>query len=164
MCDICFQINSCLSDCRFGIGESFGFTASQVKTSLIMPFLLEFSLSVLVQKFDSHSSLRRILPSASMLSRHTNLFHIRITQDGTVAKRHIWTHQQFRPWGNSLPVQYTSCHCIRPWMSSKCGSTLLFACRGNRCPQKLSFIRPRDFEWLGNGVNGGRWMSLSDVM
>jgi len=136
------------------------FTAAKLMPCLTTTCVIGYAQSVLVEKYGVEESLRRLLPTLSVICHHTDIVHME--RKGTVMYGHhyVWCHKDIRPWGQNLPVQCERCGHTRSWDCSEGPSgTRLIRCVTPSCNNRFS-VKARQGKWFGSGVDDGRWLEL----
>ena len=135
----------------FHIGDMIGFTSAPLHPPLTGGFVISLSQQAFVEKVEVEICLQRLLVTMPVFCRLTNLVHIHAKQ----GENYIWVHPMVQPSGEPLPVQCSTCGCIRPWIGN---GGEWFICKNPRCGNKLSLPVPSNVEWLRGEVSGGRWL------
>jgi len=149
--------------CSLNLNHLIAFTAPEFQAILTISFFVDFTQRILIEGFDLNPSFRAILNATnqSPLGRHTNVVHITQVQDNNmlkpIARKFVFTHPQFRPWGLRLPISCEKCGAPNlggTWWTQN--STYVFYCRGKQCSGEFRAERPAGFD--RNETKGGHWM------
>ncbi|KAI6014274.1 hypothetical protein BKA83DRAFT_4129931 [Pisolithus microcarpus] len=113
------------------------FTALNFINAVLKPFLVSYSVQVLIEGHALGDVLQDLLNVSLGLRMHSDviLFHVAglisskapfllrraslATTPLVTGYRYSWYHSHRRPWGNSLPIGCKKCAAIRPWGRSK---------------------------------------------
>lgn len=145
------------------VNDLVAFSAPEFHAGLTVGFFVDYAQRVLIEGFSLRPSFKQILTatSQSALGRHTNIVHVHRDAETSafLAWAYVFTHVQWRPWGNRLPIACPECQSPQAWaQAGKQGSTYLYACRWKGCKGKCAFRKPEGYELYSQDVNGGRWM------
>lgn len=130
----------------------FAFNAHGFHPVYATTFILDFFHYVIIdgRTFDSVAGL---ILNSSALARHSAIVRF-WTYDSVVRNCTIkWAHARTQPWGEPVPYQCPTCHCIQSWdqkangaSSELDGGGVTMRCRGNqasgRCSHQLKFSKP----------------------
>lgn len=131
----------------------FAFGAPAFHPIYATTFLLNFFHYVIIDDRSLGSAMGLLLNTLP-LARHTSIVRL-WTVDAVVKSCTLkWAHSRTQPWGEPVPYQCESCHCIQAWdqrgqgASSEIGRDVTMRCSSKReygrCDKYLKFKKPSD--------------------
>src|SRR6266702_1912428 len=146
----------------------FAFNAPAFHPIYATTFLLNFFQHIIIEGW-TFDSIVGLLLNTSALSCHTGIIHF-WTCDSVVKSCILkWTHSRTQPWGNLVPYQCLSCHCIQAW-DQKSQGTLLKLGRDitkqcsyegvdGQCSRHLKFNKP-SVSYKSIKLSEGAWVAF----
>jgi hypothetical protein len=121
-----------------------------------IPFLITLAQHIFIEGFDLTDQFTFLLPSAATFQHHTNILHLRRTQDALHVQRWTWTHKDVKPWGKILPPQCPACHVLHALeCSRKQRKAPAFECKNCR---HTIYLEPEPNDFAGPEASGGLWV------
>jgi hypothetical protein len=127
--------------------------------------------SVVIHGFDFTKVLEHVLLESSMLGMHTADLHFSTAGEGLDMKtmRYVWTHWEYQPWGQLLPLQCLQCGTVQKWCLIQIrGGGYKYECRYGKCGYKgdqrqspayaLTINHPEGGTMLPQCSRNGAWM------
>ncbi|KIM58291.1 hypothetical protein SCLCIDRAFT_10278 [Scleroderma citrinum Foug A] len=100
--------------------------------------------SIVIHGFKFTSALEHVLKESMALGMHTGIMHFLL-----VAK-YVWTHQDYQPWGQPLPMQCPQCGAVKKWkLVQHWDGSYSFECRYRHSHQMTVMVK--------------NWMSMTTV-
>ena len=122
-----------------------------------IPFLITLAQNIFIEGFDLTDRFRFLLPAATPFEHHTNILHLRRTQDVLQVQRWTWMHKDVKPWGKILPAQCPGCGAIHTLeCHRKERKAYAFECKS--CHHIIYFEPEQNNLITGPTLSGGRWM------
>lgn len=148
---VCIALRSALAqNSRWKPANLFAFDAPAFHPIYATTFLLNFFHYMIIEDRTFGSAIGLLL-NTSPLSRHTGIVRF-WTVDAVVKSCTLkWAHSRTQPWGEPVPYQCRSCHCIQAWdqkgqgASSELGRDVTMRCsykgENGQCPECLLFTK-----------------------
>ncbi|KAH9984339.1 hypothetical protein BJV77DRAFT_966235 [Russula vinacea] len=129
--------------------------------------LIDMSQRVILESYDISNFIGNLINSSPIITRHTSIIHLCITEKGTSSVQYLWAHKAIQPWGKCLPPQCDKCGSFQSWdkpvhvpasganrvrYSFRCTGTTV---NGSECMNVLTFYQPEGVIEVKNG-----WMTL----
>ncbi|KAG2739895.1 hypothetical protein P692DRAFT_20851448 [Suillus brevipes Sb2] len=145
---------------RYDIENAFAFGAEGLHVCLTTPFIAAYVERVLVEGFLVQDVMTSLLVVCPRLAMHASIIHVRATnaprrrppnvteynkgelyiddKSSIIMSTYTFFDENQRPWGNALPLQCSSCKCLRQWKRispsiSDNGSVAKFSCTSCKC-------------------------------
>lgn len=153
----------------YEIEHSFAFSAEMFHACLTTSFVNAYVERVLVEGFEVQDIIQDLLIVSPRLAMHAAIIHIHVTngfrrrlptiveytqgltrtpdaKHSMVVSTYTFSHENLRPFGNTLPYQCPKCKCVRTWdhivIASKpfvLSDESKFACR--KCKHTITYKR-----------------------
>ncbi|KAG1750612.1 uncharacterized protein EDB91DRAFT_1078622 [Suillus paluster] len=117
------RFTSCVK--HHDIENAFAFGAEGLHVCLTTPFIAAYVERVLIEGF----LVQEVMPSLLVGKLHID------DKSSTTVSTYTFFDENQRPWGSALPLQCSSCKCLRQWkcispLISDNGSVVKFTCSG----------------------------------
>lgn len=133
------------------------FTQADFQLTFAAPFIMNFTHNVFIL---AKTRVESVIHEQQVLGAHTNI----IVFESQRATQFTWTHEGVRPFGHKVPLQCSSCKCLKPWKAelSRDGGQIKHKCRGRNCKIIRTYNIPPEVKWIRSKENHnerGAWMS-----
>ncbi|KAG9312778.1 hypothetical protein JVU11DRAFT_6190 [Chiua virens] len=159
---------------QFGFSSTIAFDAVHLHPSACWPFVVFLIEGVFIEQHAIESAVPHALGHSNKLGQHSGVYLFTRATDRLKITRYVWSHRDFRPWGNILPLQCSFCGTPQQWSRTMdTNNSYTYECRYQKCgldprtgqqvhPRgKLTFTKPEGATVLQQGkTRVSAWMRL----
>jgi len=95
-----------------GVSDALAFDAKNLSTVNTIELVMKLCKQIIILGEEFSSALRQSLRECVTVGKHTNIVHLGVGS----ARKYIWAHKDYQPWGNKLPLQCPQCGKLKPWV------------------------------------------------
>ncbi|KAF9232540.1 hypothetical protein BU15DRAFT_67363 [Melanogaster broomeanus] len=146
------------------------FDAERLQPLLTWPFLVQVTEAVFIEGHSVEAAIPNALARSIRLGQHSGLRVMTLCPTSSATRKvlnttsYFWSHHDYCPWGNNLPLQCPQCGTAQKWSRDKYSkNTYVFRCRFHKCgwdtltrnfakpPVSYEFKKPAGVEILEQG-------------
>ncbi|KAF9239172.1 hypothetical protein BU15DRAFT_74861 [Melanogaster broomeanus] len=164
----------------YGFSAAIAFDALRLQPLVTWPFLVHLTEAVFIEGHAIDDAVPHALAQSTRLGQHSGVYIMTSAPAASSNLRvlnttkYIWSHRDYRPWGNPLPLQCPQCGTPQQWVRSKYDEgTYFYRCRYHRCgwdentkaiikrPATFKFKKPASAEVLLQGKGqASSWLRI----
>ncbi|KAF9241130.1 hypothetical protein BU15DRAFT_61086 [Melanogaster broomeanus] len=128
---------------RFAFSTSIAFDAERLQPLVAWPFLMLLTEAIVIEGHNATDAVPHALGNSHRLGKHSAVYLMTLaaslpTETSTDAlvdvTKYVWSHQDYRPWGQPLPTQCNVCGSAQRWARKVCkDGGYEFRCRYEFC-------------------------------
>lgn len=125
---------------RFQFSSAIAFDADRLHPTSCWPFVVFLCEAIFIEGHKLDTAVPHALANSNKLNLHSGVYIFSRAAGRVVVTKYFWSHRDFCPWGNILPVQCPECGTPQKWNrkveengQGKDGVKYKFICRYKYC-------------------------------